>query len=180
MQQPEPEPTPAPKEVEKKLPLIVLGGVQTFEVAGYQTDIVRQAFTQRLREAGVFDISSNSTRSSRGDANRRAKAEKDRYIVWIELRYDGMRRGGYPTGMRRPNPEDYRIEYGVYEPLTAKSKAQGIVFPRPSVGIFGGRVGVPGCYPSVSVYDAEFVRAGIEAADRVIKAFGFAPPPLCG
>jgi hypothetical protein len=183
---PVPTPTPLPEakkpvqEAAKKITLLVLAdssvSMQTSMTA--QT-IVMQTFGQRLREANALEVNADSTRSSRGEASRRAKEEKERFVVWIALRVEGL--SNDPAGISRPNPEDYHIEYGVYAPVTGKSISSGNVYLRAGYGSIGGvRVGAPSCYPATYAYEYEFVYGAIDAANRVMKAFNLIPPPLCG
>lgn len=183
---PVPTPTPLPEakkpvqEAAKKITLLVLAdngvSVQTSSTA---QSIVMQTFGQRLREVSSFEINSESTRASRGEATRRAKEEKERFVVWIALRVNGL--DNDPSGVNRPNPQNYHIEYGVYAPVTGKSISYGNVYLRAGYGSIGGvRVGAPSCYPATYAYEYEFVYGAIDAANRVMKAFNLVPPPLCG
>jgi hypothetical protein len=183
-----PVPTPTPEaeakkpvqEAMKKIALLVLADSSlSVQASSTAQSIVTQTFGQRLREANAFEINTDSTHSSRGEATRRAKEEKERFVVWITLRADGM--GNDPAGINRPNPENYHIEYGVYAPVTGKSISSGNVYLRAGYGSIGGvRVGAPSCYPATYAYEYEFVYGAIDAANRVMRAFNLAPPPLCG
>ncbi|HVG31253.1 MAG TPA: hypothetical protein VM864_16200 [Pyrinomonadaceae bacterium] len=183
---PVPTPTPLPeakkpvREAAKKITLLVLAdSMTTMQTSSTAQSIVMQTFGQRLREESAFEINAESARSSRGEASRRAKAETERFVVWIALRTSGI--DNDPGGMRRPNPENYHIEYGVFAPVTGKSISSGTVYLRPGYGSIGGvRVGAPSCYPATYAYEYEFVYAAIDAANRVMKAFNLIPPPLCG
>lgn len=180
---PTPTPTEAKKPVQeamKKITLLVLADNSiSVQASSTAQSIVMQTFGQRLREANAFELNTDSTHSSRGEATRRAKEEKERFVVWITLRVDGM--SNDPAGIRRPNPENYHIEYGVYAPVTGKSISSGNVYLRAGYGSIGGvRVGAPSCYPATYAYEYEFVYGAIDAANRVMRAFNLAPPPLCG
>jgi hypothetical protein len=183
---PVPTPTPLPEakkpvqEAAKKITLLVLAdSMTTMQTSSTAQSIVMQTFGQRLREAHSFEINTESARAARGEASRRAKTETERFVVWIALRADSMNND--PAGMRRPNPEDYHIEYGVYAPVTGKTISSGTVYLRPGYGSIGGvRVGAPSCYPATYAYEYEFVYAAIDAANRVMKSFNLIPPPLCG
>jgi hypothetical protein len=180
---PTPEPTPAkPKqEALKRIPVIVFID-RTFSsgMSSTASDIVTQSFGQRLREADAFDISvDSSSRTSRGDAQRRAKSEQERFVVWMILRSNNMT--GDQMGSLRPNPEDYHIEYAVFDPTTSKTRSSGNIYMRAGYGSVGGvAVGVPRCYPATYSYEYEFVIGAIDAANRVMNAFDIPPPPVCG
>jgi hypothetical protein len=184
---PVPTPTPLPQaskpkqEALKRIPILVfIDSSLTVDTSSTARDIVTQSFGQRLREADAFDISADSsTHTSRSDAQRRAKSEQDRPVVWMALRTNGM--NSDPMGISRPNPENYHIEYAVFEPTTGKTRASGTVYMRAGYGSIGGiAVGVPSCYPAVYAYEYEFVVGAIDAGNRVIKAFDVPLPPVCG
>jgi hypothetical protein len=183
---PVPTPTPPPeakkpvREAVQKIAVLVLAdSMSSVQASSSAQSIVMQTFGQRLREARAFEISNDSSRASRGEASRRAKDEKERFVVWIALRASGF--DNDPSGVRRPNPENYHIEYAVYAPVTGKSISSGTVYLRPGYGSIGGvRVGAPSCYPATFAYEYEFVYAAIDAANRVMKSFNLIPPPVCG
>ncbi|MCA1816648.1 MAG: hypothetical protein LC746_09630 [Acidobacteria bacterium] len=183
---PVPTPTPTPEvkkkqEALKRIPVVVMADNSlSADVSSTAQGIVMQSIGQRLRESDAFDIhGDSSSRSTRGDAQKRAKGESDSFVVWFALRYSGAMN---PTmGVGRPNPEDYHIEYAVYEPTTGKTRAAGNVYLRPGYGSVGGiAVGVPSCYPATFAYEYEFVIGAIDAANRVIKAFDLPLTPVCG
>jgi hypothetical protein len=176
---PPPEVKKPVQEATKKIPLVVLADDTGAMQASVSTQsIVTQTFGLRLREAKAFEINADATRSTRGEASRKAKGETERFVVWIALRARGMDNG--QMGMGRPNPENYIIEYAVFEPVTGKSRGSGIVYPRPSRGNIGVLGGAPSCYPTTYAYEFEFVYAAIDAANRVMKTFNLVPPPVCG
>jgi hypothetical protein len=177
---PEPQPKKPVQEAVKKIGLLVLAdSTVSMQTSTTAQSIVMQTFGQRLREARAFEINAESARASRGEAVKRAKNEKERFVVWIELRYNGFYND--PSGINRPRTEDYHIEYGVFEPVTGKAKSSGTVYPLPSRGRIGGvTVGAPSCYPATLAYEVEFVYAAIDAANRVMKSFNLIPPPVCG
>lgn len=169
-------PEPKPEE-RKKIPLLVLfDNAPAFQFSVTLFDTVKEVFGRRLRDAQALDATAEVTKRGRGEASKRAKAEKERHIVWVALVADSSYSGPVITG--RPRTDDVRIEYAIYEPGTGKTVAYGNVYPRPS-RVRVGRAGVPACYPAVYVYDYEFVEAAIEAADRVIKEFNLPLPPVC-
>lgn len=180
---PTPTPEPTPKkhdtEVAQRINVVVLG--DTFAAGQYSTagDVVQQSFMQRLHESGALVVDADSSRTTRGGAQKRAKEEKDRFVIWMSLRYNGTM-GAEPMGVRA-NPQNYSIEFSVYDPVTGKTRASGVVFMRAGYGTIGGvSVGAPSCYPATYASDLEFVYGAIDAANRVMKAFDVPPPPLCG
>lgn len=150
------------------------------QLPGRAEDLLQGAVVQRLRDSKSLKLGVEES-MTRGEAQKRAKAATDSYILWLELRSSGM--DFDPTG-RNARTEDFYIQYAVLEPKTAKVKAQGNVHLRPtSSGRIGG-IGIgrslPRCYPQPA-YSAEFaiMEAGIETAERVMRSFSLVVPPIC-
>jgi hypothetical protein len=144
-------------------------------------DLLQGAVVQRLRDSKSLKLGVEES-MSRGEANKRAKAETEAYILWLELKSDAM--DFDPTGRRNARTEDLYIQYVVLEPKSGKVKAQGNVHLRPtSSGRIGG-IGIgrslPRCYPQ-PMHTAEFaiIEAGIETAERIFHAFSLSNPPIC-
>jgi hypothetical protein len=62
---------------------------------------------------------------TRGNAVNNAKAEKEGYVVFLELKLDGLNSDGYSD-----NAKDAVIEYWVFTPATAKVATSGHAYPR--------------------------------------------------
>jgi hypothetical protein len=182
---PVPTPTPLPEakkhdiDVTQKIAVLVLADASyTVQVSNID-GIVRESFMQRLHESGSLAIISDSARTTRGGAQKRAKDEKDHFVVWMALRSNNM--GMDPVGVGQPRPQDYYIEYAVYDPVTGKTRANGNVYMRAGYGSIGGvAIGAPTCYPSTYAGELEFIYGAIDAANRVMKSLSVPPPPLCG
>lgn len=182
---PVPTPTPLPEakkhetDVTQKIPVLVLADASyTVQVSNID-GIVRESFMQRLRESGSLAIISDSARTTRGGAQKRAKEEKEHFVVWMALRSNSMAMD--PVGVGQPRAQDYYIEYAVYEPVTGKTRANGNVYLRAAYGSIGGvAVGAPTCYPSTYARELEFIYGAIDAANRVMKSLSVPLPPLCG
>lgn len=149
------------------------------QLPGRAEDLLQGAVVQRLRDSKSLKLGVEES-MTRGEAVKRAKAATDTYILWLELRGNGMDL----DPMRDARTSDFYIQYAVLEPKTAKVKAQGNVHLRPtSSGRIGG-IGIgrslPRCYPQPA-YSAEFavMEAGIEAAERILRAFSLPVPPPC-
>jgi hypothetical protein len=176
-------PAATPKEAEK-VPLLI--GSHTASVnlpmsmsAG---ELLQGAVVQRLRDSQSLQIGSDSN-MTRGDAIKRAKnAETKSQIVWLELHHNSSMYD--PAGTSGRGTENLYIQYIVYEPGTAKVKAQGNVYLRPtsSSRVPGLGIGrrLPRCYPQ-GLYGVEFalVEAGIETAERIFREMSLPYPPLC-
>lgn len=94
---------------------------------------------------------------TRSDAIRRAKSEKEAYVVWVELSVERV--AGSPDG-------ELRLSYWVFSPVTAKIKASGVTYPRMSRGrgvILDPRTVIYG--------DRDLREAARDAAESILKAF---------
>ena len=95
---------------------------------------------------------------TRSEAIRRAKSEKEAYVVLLELSLNRM--AGSLDG-------ELRLAYWVFSPVTAKIKVSGTVYPH----TYRNR-GVILDPRSADIYGDHQVRqASRDAADRILKAF---------
>lgn len=185
---PTPEPTPIPRvtTAAEQIQLLLLSeDTQSFNARDYAY-LMRDAVSQRLREAKSFDIVGGGKSASRGEAHKLAKLEKKRSVVWFRLVIPGQ--FGQPD-IAGQSSQDASIEFIVLEPETGKQKASGRAYlnsrragiGRGGIGIPGGGGGLPGgCYPSGTTREGYYiVEASIEAADRVIQHFGVTVPQRC-
>jgi hypothetical protein len=162
-----PEPTPTPKApAEKPKPrLTFLVGLDSHagfaNIPFYAYDGVLQSLTDRLSDAPSVHVGGTQTGMSRGEAIQKAKAEKEAYVVWLELEVDTMN----PNRNTR-DLDNIIIEYMVFAPTTAKiatsgrtysqtQRNKGILNPRTS-GIYG---------------DRNLNQAAREAAERILSHF---------
>jgi hypothetical protein len=91
----------------------------------YVADGVLRTCARRLDDPQSVQVEVESRDIGRGDAIRRAKSEKEAYVVWLQLVPDTMR-GRSGTG---DDPYNVYIEYIVLAPTTAKQATSGRVFP---------------------------------------------------
>ena len=120
---PTPAPTPRPTPAIKFLVGISRTG-EMLRVSLYAYDGVVRNCADRLDQGSVkADPATHDM--SRSDAIKQAKAEKDTYIVWLQLRANEM------TGNSSVYPDlsDVYIEYHVYAPVTGKQETQGNTYP---------------------------------------------------
>lgn len=160
---PEPEPTPAPKKQTSEPTL-------TFILAMDQNDNfsnvtlntlngVRRNLAQRLSEPDGIRVETSQRSMSRGDAIKQAKAEKDSYMVWVQVKDDTMR------AAQTENRNAY-IEYTVLAPGTSKVVTSGSIYPgNRSRDILGRRT-------TDADGDYYLNRAARDAADRILAKFG--------
>lgn len=169
------EPTPEPE----KISLLVAGsrsGSMRYTLG--LTDNLPGVVGRRLQDSKRVLVASGGE-MSRGEANKRAKNDETKtFIVLVELQGNGF---DLDPINRRTRLEDLAINYVVLEPGTGKVKDQGNVRLRStSGGILGGLRRLPSCYPQAnSNLEFALTVAGIETAERILRAFSLSLPPLC-
>jgi hypothetical protein len=111
-----PEPTP-PKRV---LPNVTLFVAAHIEKTSDRAETIFNKFVERLAQ-------SMQTTSlgliKHGDAEKRARAETENYVIWLELDRDS-----YQQGRVIFNSMDYVVRYSILAPQTAQVKAKGKVY----------------------------------------------------
>jgi hypothetical protein len=120
-------------------------------------------FNKRLNESASYAARSIGS-MKREEAERRAKAEKDVYTIFLEVEPDV-----YQQGTLVMNSPDLIVRYYILAPLTGKVKAKGKVYYQAMSGPRARTSGDLGD-PSIKI-TAE--AAGIEAADLVLDWFRF-------
>jgi len=166
---PEPEPTPPPvKPASRPAIILILGMEQPDGFSGVSLNSisgVRRSCAQRLDEPESVRVEVARDGMSRGDAIKRAKAEKDSHVVWLRLRDDTM--GGRQQG----DPNNIAVEYTVFSPVTAKVFTSGTTYPqnRNSNVVLGRRT---------SDIDGDYYlnKAARDAADRILAKFSLSSP----
>ena len=163
---PTPEPTPQTKAAtnEPRLTLI-LGENHSDLFSGipiYYNDTVLQSCARRLGDAHGVKVEVVGKDMTRGDAVKRAKAESQGYVVWLQLRADGY------TNNSSNDPNAIYIEYRVFEPATAKTKAQGNVYQ--SIRGKGGVVLGPTGGSNTVITEGRLKSAAEDAAEQILKA----------
>ena len=131
------------------------------------SDGVLQSCVGRLKESSGVRVDVVEKYMARGDAVNRAKAAKDGYVVWLNLR------GEDQMSTNANNLDGVFIEYLVLEAITAKVKTQGNCYQ----GSYrkGGVVLGPSTGRSNNVIVESRLRvAAEEAAARVLKALHLA------
>ena len=171
-----PEPTPTPTanaSAEKPKPrLTFIVGLDRYDgfssIPLYAYEGVLRGLTGRLSDAPSVRVGGSQSEMSRSNAIQKAKAEKEAYVVWLQLRADTMNSNTRNSG----NLDNIIIEYWVFAPTTAKvttfgrtytqsQRNRGILSPRTS-GIYGDRY---------------LIQAAQEAADRILAHFQVQTPP---
>jgi hypothetical protein len=173
---PEPTPTPGPKaSSEKQKPrLTFLIGLDRYtgfaNVPSYAYDGVLRSLADRLSEPQGVHVGGLSDGMGRGEAIRKAKAEKEGYVVWIQLQVDTVSGGSSNTG----NRNNIVIEYSVFAPTTAKQTTWGRTYSMSQ----RNKVIIPGPRTSSIYGDRYLNQAAEEAADRILAHFHIRTSPL--
>jgi hypothetical protein len=168
-------PTPEPKQPAKKptadaqpkLDLIVgIGRGDAFSgISLYYSDSVLKSCADRLHDAHTVRVETVSNEMTRADAIKRARAEKEAYVVWLQLRVDSY------SGNSSSNLDAAYVEYTVFEPTSAKVKTQGNCYQ-------GGNRNLGGIIPrtNTAMIERRLRDAAQEAAERILKALNVALP----
>ncbi len=133
-------------------------------VPSYLSETVLQACASRLDEAPAVEVDVSHRDVNRGEAIKRAKAEKEAYVVWMHLRSDTA-----TAGVER-DPNQLFVEYVVYSPTTAKLATSGRTYQRAyGTGpvIMTPRVPGRASWPYI---EQALKQAGREAAERILAA----------
>jgi hypothetical protein len=166
---PTPQATPSEKkpvaETEAGLSFVVgIDRVANFaSIPMYFYDSVLRACAERLEDASSVKVNVENREMNRVEAIKRAKAETESHIVWLQLRYQ-TGSGGSEEDLR-----EVYIDYWVFAPTTAKMvngrsyqrvyRGGGVIMtPNP-----GGRVSLP--------YIEQLLKqAARDAADKILSA----------
>lgn len=167
---PTPQATPAEKkpvaETEAALSFVVgIDRVANFStIPMYFYDSVLRACAERLEDSSSVKVNVENREMNRPEAVKRAKAETESHIVWLQLRYQSG------SGQSEEDLREVYIDYWVFAPTTAKMVTNGrsyqqvysgggvIMTPNP-----GGRVSLP--------YTEKLLKqAARDAADKILSA----------
>jgi len=123
---PLPEVTPAPTPVEKPKPQFTfIVGLDKYgdfsRVSLYTFSGVLHSCVDRLNESPLVKADVTTRDISRADAVKMARAEKESYVIWIQLRSESQDLAG--------NSNNIYIQYSVFAPVTAKTTTQGNTYP---------------------------------------------------
>jgi hypothetical protein len=132
----------------------------------YFADTVLEACVRRLNHPAGVSVTAGPRRISHGEAVKAAKAEKIRYVVWLQVGNSSADAGRQASG----SSDDYYVNFRLLEPGTAKSKQSGrVVGGGRRVGNVG--VGVPSSR-SMLYLEQIMKDAGRQAAERILSALG--------
>lgn len=170
--EPTPEPTPTTSSQTPKPRLTFLVGLNRYtgfvNIPFYAYEGVLRSVAERLADAPSVHVGGAQSEMNRSEAIQKAKAEKEAYVVFLELRVDSMTGDSRNGGTN----DDLSIEYWVFAPTTAKVATSGGTYTRSQ----RSRVLIPG--RTSSVYGDRYLnQAAQEAADRILAHFRLHAPP---
>lgn len=158
---PAPESTPAKSKEQPKPALTVVVGMEPTYLTNVRMGNSGGALltlVDRLDDHPGVKVAHVRNDMTRSDAIRRAKSEKEAYVVLLELSLDGM---------ASTSNGELRLSYWVYSPVTAKIKTSGQTYPQ----MYRNR-GVILNPRTANIYgDYQVQEASREAAERILKAF---------
>lgn len=181
---PTPQPSATPKaSVEKPKPAIsVVVGIDSdsfFGIPLQYYDVALDACAARIERSPLVTVAGRQTRMARSDAIRQAKAEKESYVVWLQLRGDSM-----DADRSVHNLSEVVLDYVMFAPVTAKQVTAGRTYQ--SATRRGGVVVNPRTTSRTGdVYGEYLIReAAREAGERILSALhvptGRTLPPFRG
>lgn len=155
---PTPEPVaPVSKKEKAKPALTVVIGFERMNYYGNAAMVdegaALRALVDRLNDHAGVEVADTKRNMTRSDALRAAKAEKEAYVIYVEINLDQM-------------DGDLRMSYWVYSPQTAKIKTSGRTYPQ----MYRNRGVI--LNPRSTVYGTrQMEEAARDVAERILKAF---------
>ena len=169
---PEPTATPTPNaSSEKPKPRLTFlvgldGSDGSANIPLYAYEGVLRSLADRLAKAPGIQVGATQSDMSHIDAIQKAKAEKEGYVVWLQLQVDTMSSNTGNSG----NLDNVVLEYTVLAPTTAKVAMSGRAYPPRNGIILGPRTS--------SIYGDRYLnQAAKDAADRILAHFRLHMPP---
>ncbi|HEV7682633.1 MAG TPA: hypothetical protein VGO68_10960 [Pyrinomonadaceae bacterium] len=170
---PEATPTPAPVARQSTPTVTFLVGMEKFSdnsrISLYTYSGVLHSCADRLADAGSVKADTTSSDMSRGDAVRQAKAEKETFIVLLQLRSTNS-----GSSSVYDDSSNVYVQYTVLAPITAKLVTSGNTFPE---AYRNSRVRLPTPNSQGDYYLNQAARG---AAERILDHFQLHPSKLPG
>jgi len=176
---PTPQATPVDKKpaAETKSPMSFVVGIDREAgfaiIPMYFYDSVLRALADRLDESTV-KVTVANREMNRGEAVKRAKAETESHIVWMQLRFDGV------SGQGDGDLREVYIDYWVFAPTTAKMITNGRSYQQMYRG--GGVIVMPrqGGRASLPYTEQMLKQAARNAAEKILSAMNLPGRTLPG
>lgn len=193
---PTPEPTPTPEEAQgesesaprsagtRKDPAIVVSFLilendnPMMSLDYMARDDIWKEFLERLGKSRAVSVTQGG-KATRGEALKRAKLERESYVVLFEMQEE--RDMGGDASIGRVDSRNLLLKTYVYAPQTGSLKYADTIYQRPyrdTATVGGVRIPVPSGrvierYPS----QRQLEQAAREAADRLMARFNVILPP---
>jgi len=165
---PDPTPSPSPSMQKSEPALRFILGVDEYDsfssVSMHTLSGIKRNCVQRMEERSWIRVTVTQRSMRRSDAIKLAKAEKESYVVWLQIREDTMSQR--QTGTRN----NVYIEFIVFAPETAKIMASGSTYPGSRNNVILDR--------RTSDMDGDYYlnRAARETADKILSKFSLITP----
>jgi hypothetical protein len=173
---PAPAPTPSKAPEKEKARFTFVVGIDRYNgfsnIPLYYYDSVLRGCAERLDDATGVKADVARGEMSRSEAVSRARAEKETYVVWLQLSSQNI--NNQPGTVNNVN--DIYLEYSVYAPTTAKRVAWGHTYQ--GARKRGVVVGPPSSGRGSMVYSEYLLKqAAREAAERILDAMKIGSTP---
>ena len=134
----------------------------------YLAGTIRDTCGDALRKSPLMKVEIASRQMDHAEAVKRAKAEKETYVVWLQLGSDSFDSG---RSSSTDAPKDLYIRYTILNPVTARVKSSGRTYQRINRTGRGGVLGrIPGSQGSSIYSEYALKQAAKEAAERILDA----------
>lgn len=169
---PEPSPTPVAKKSPEKSALPVFLGIDArgsfSNIPLYYYDSVLKSCAERISGRPSIKVEISSRDINRGEAVKRAKGEKEGYVVLLQLRSDGI-----DADRRNEDLSRLYVEYFVFAPVTARQVASGKAYQRASgyKDVIVGRT-----TGNAAHIEYRLKEAAREAGERILSALAAREP----
>jgi hypothetical protein len=163
------------KPVEKTKPaaprIQLLVGVENrspfLNIPYYLSDTVLENCVRRLADSADIVPHTVGRGMERTDAVRRAKEEKEAYVVWLQVESDVVDSGR----QQKEGPDELYVRYTIFEPQTGKVRQTGRTHKQIYKTGRGG-VSTPTSTRNGPLYSEYALKqAAREAAEKIIEAF---------
>jgi len=162
------EKKPEPPPVDTRTSLVVAVEEQSpfSGVPFYLSGMVRDTCGDILRKSKLLKTTIASQEMNHGDVVKRAKAETETFVVWLQLGSEN-----YSNDRVNPTfPERLFIRFTIYSPGTAKVKASG--YERIAQANKGGIISrIPGSQGNTVYSEYALKEAARSVAERIMDAF---------
>ena len=157
------------KPAEPKINLLV--GVENrspvLNIPYYLSDTVLENCVRRLADSADVIPHTVGRGMERADAVRRAREEKEAYVVWLQVESDVVD----SSRQQKEGPDELYVRYTVFEPQTGKVRQSGRAHKQIYKTGRGG-VSTPTSSRNGPLYSEYALKqAAREAAERILEAF---------